>query len=408
MTMPNGFRIAARAVGAFAILASASAWSGEYTGPGVTKDEIVIGNTAPYSGPVSALGTTIKAAAAYFRKVNDEGGVNGRKIRFISYDDGYAPPKTVEQTRRLIESDNVLLVFGSLGTPTSAAVQKYLNEKQAPQLFVMSGASRFHDAKGSPWSMGWPLALRSEGAVLAKHLASSPQKSKLAILYQNDDFGRDLVVGLKDTLGAQAAMIVAEASYDVTAPTIDSQILQLKASGADAIALFTTPKYSAQAIRKIAELQWKASVFIPQSSASAGSVLTPAGLDNSQGVMSWASYKDPTEAGWKNDPGMKAWLAFMEKYYPEGDKADISNVVGYLLAKTMVTTFAQAGDDLSRMNVMKQATQLRNQSYDMLLPGVVIDTARTAYSPLTQVQMERFAGSSWDRFGAIVGGDKQN
>ena len=400
--MPNGLRIAA---GAFAMLASASAWGGDYTGPGVTRDEIVIGNTAPYSGPVSALGTTIKSAAAYFRKVNDEGGVNGRKIRFISYDDGYAPPKTVEQTRRLVESDNVLLVFGSLGTPTSAAVQKYLNEKQTPQLFVMSGASRFHDAAASPWSMGWPLALRSEGAVLAKHLLGQPQKAKLAVLYQNDDFGRDLLGGLKDALGAQAGMIVAEASYDVTSPTADSQILQLKASGADAIALFTTPKYSAQAVRKVAELQWKASVFITQSSASAGSVLTPADLDNAQGVMSWASYKDPTEAGWKNDPGMKAWLAFMEKYYPEGDRADISNVVGYLLAKTLVATLAQAGDDLSRANVMKQATALKTQSYDMLLPGVVIDTARTPYFPLTQVQMERFAGSSWERFGAIVGGD---
>jgi branched-chain amino acid transport system substrate-binding protein len=399
-----GFRTASRIIGAFAMLAPACAWSGEYTGPGVTKDEIVIGNTAPYSGPVSALGTTIKAAAAYFKKVNDEGGVNGRKIRFLSYDDGYAPPKTVEQTRRLVESDNVLLVFGSLGTPTSAAVQKYLNEKQVPQLFVMSGASRFHDAKASPWSMGWPLALRSEGAVLAKHLATMPQKPKVAVLYQNDDFGRDLLGGLKDTLGAQAGMIVAESSYDVTAPTADSQLLQLKVSGADAIALFTTPKYSAQAIRKIAELQWKANVFIPQSSASAGSVLTPAGLDNAQGVMSWASYKDPTEAGWKDDSGMKAWLTFMEKYYPEGDKADISNVVGYLLAKTMVATLARAGDDLSRANVLKQATQLGNQSYDMLLPGVTIDTVKTPYSPLTQVQMERFVGSSWERFGAIVGG----
>ena len=241
--------------------------------------------------------------------------------------------------------------------------------------------------------------------MLAKHLLGQPQKAKLAVLYQNDDFGRDLLGGLKDALGAQAGMIVAEASYDVTSPTADSQILQLKASGADAIALFTTPKYSAQAVRKVAELQWKASVFITQSSASAGSVLTPADLDNAQGVMSWASYKDPTEAGWKNDPGMKAWLAFMEKYYPEGDRADISNVVGYLLAKTLVATLAQAGDDLSRANVMKQATALKTQSYDMLLPGVVIDTARTPYFPLTQVQMERFAGSSWERFGAIVGGD---
>ncbi|MFT4097274.1 MAG: ABC transporter substrate-binding protein [Rhodoblastus sp.] len=406
--MRDTCRIASLAIGALAMLAASAAFAGEYTGPGVTKDEIVIGNTAPYSGPVSALGTTIKAAAAYFRKVNDGGGVNGRKIRFVSYDDGYAPPKTVEQTRRLVESDDVLLIFGSLGTPTSAAVQKYLNDKQVPQLFVMSGASRFHDPKVAPWSMGWPLALRAEGAVLAKHIAAMKEKPKLAVLYQNDDFGRDLLGGLKDTLGSQAGLVAAEASYDVTAPTVDSQILQLKASGANAIALFTTPKYSAQAIRKIAELQWKASVFIPQSSASAGSVLNPAGIDNAQGVMSWASYKDPTEASWKDDSGMKAWLAFMEKYYPEGDRADISNVVGYLLAKTMVATLAQAGDDLSRANVMKQATQLRNQSYDMLLPGVTIDTLRTPYSPLTQVQMERFSGKSWERFGSVLDGDAKN
>lgn len=406
--MRDTCRIASLAVGALAMLASSAAFAGDYTGPGVTKDEIVIGNTAPYSGPVSALGTTIKSAAAYFKKVNDEGGVNGRKIRFISYDDGYAPPKTVEQTRRLVESDNVLLIFGSLGTPTSAAAQKYLNDKQVPQLFVMSGASRFHDPKTAAWSMGWPLALRTEGAVLAKHLSDMKQKPKLAVLYQNDDFGRDLLGGLKDKLGSHADIVATEASYDVTAPTVDSQILQLKASGADTIALFTTPKYSAQAIRKIAELQWKARVFIPQSSASAGSVLTPAGIDNAQGVMSWASYKDPTEAGWKDDSGMKAWLAFMEKYYPEGDRADISNVVGYLLAKTMVATLAQAGDDLSRANVMKQATQLRNQSYDMLLPGVTIDTVRAPYSPLTQVQMERFSGKSWERFGTIFDGDAKN
>ncbi|HMN70568.1 MAG TPA: ABC transporter substrate-binding protein [Rhodoblastus sp.] len=403
MAGQNGLR---SIVAAFALvgLATLRAQAGEYVGPGVTKDEIVIGNTAPYSGPVSALGTTIKSAEAYFRKVNDEGGVNGRKIRMISYDDGYSPPKTVEQTRRLVESDGVLLVFGSLGTPTSAAVQKYLNSKAVPQLFVMSGAARFHDPATSPWSMGWPLSLTAEGAVLAQFLATGGAPQKLAVLFQNDDFGRDCLAGLKAGLGSKASTIVAETSYDVGAPTIDSQLLQLKASGATAIALFTTPKYSAQAIRKIAELQWKANVFIPQSSASAGSVLAPAGIDNAQGVMSWASYKDPTETGWKDDPGMKAWLAFMERYYPEGDRTDISNVVGYLLAKTLVATLQRAGDDLSRANVLKQASQLKGLSFDMLLPGITIDTARTPYSPLTQVQMERFTGRTWERFGPIVHG----
>ena len=381
-----------------------TAVAGDYVGPGVTRDEIVIGNTAPYSGPVSAIGVTIKAAAAYFAKVNEEGGVSGRKIRFITYDDAYSPPKAVEQTRRLVESDNVLLMFGSLGTPTNAAVQRYLNDKQIPQLFVMTGASRFHDPAGAPWSMGWPLSLHDEGIVPGKLLAADPA-ARIAILYQNDDFGRDLIGGLTDGLGADSRAIVARASYDVGAPTIDSQILQLKASGADHVMCFTTPKYTSQAIRKIAELGWKAKVYIPQSSASAGGVLKPAGLDNSQGVMSWASYKDPTDASWRDDAGLKDWLAFMQRYYSDGDRTDISNVVGYLLAKTLVTTLQQAGDDLSRVNVMKQATMLRAVSYDMLLPGVVIDTTRTPFTPLSQAQMQRFVGEGWQRFGAVLGAE---
>jgi ABC-type branched-subunit amino acid transport system substrate-binding protein len=381
---------------------SVTANAGDFTGPGVKRDEIIIGNTAPYSGPVSALGATIKAAAAYFQKVNDEGGVTGRKIKFISYDDAYAPPKAFEQTRRLIESDDVLLVFGSLGTPTNAAVQKYLNDKNIPQLFVMSGAARFHDPVGTPWSMGWPLSLRDEGFMPGKYFKEAAPDAKIAVLYQNDDFGRDLLNGLVEALGPSSKAIVAKAPYDVGSPTVDSQILQLKASGADHVMSFTTPKYTAQAIRRVAETGWKAKVFIPQSSASVGGVLKPAGIENSQGVVSWASYKDPTDASWHEDAGMKDWLNFMQRYYPDGDRTDISNVVGYLLAKTLVTTLQQAGEDLSRENVMRQATQLKSVSYDMLLPGVTIDTVRTPFTPLSQAQMLRFTGDGWERFGSVL------
>lgn len=378
---------------------------GDFTGPGVSSTEIRIGNTAPYSGPVSGLGVTIKAAAAYFDKLNEEGGINGRKIRFLSYDDSYNPSKTVEQTRKLVESDDVLLIFGSLGTPTSAAVQKYLNSKNIPQLFVMTGASRFHDPETSPWSMGWPLALHDEGRVLAKYLAASLPEEPIAVLYQNDDFGRDVLKGLKGVLGPRASKIVAESSYDVSAPTIDSQLVQLKASGATVLVNIATPKFAAQAIRKTAELGWKPKLFIPQASASAGTVLKPAGFDNSQGVLSWASYKDPTDPSWKDDAGMKAWTAFMDRYYPGGDKTDISNVVGYLLAQTLVVTLRQAGEDLRRENVMKQANNLRNVGLDMLLPGIAIDTVRSPFTPINQVQMQRFAGKSWERFGDVIAPD---
>jgi ABC-type branched-subunit amino acid transport system substrate-binding protein len=379
--------------------------AGEFTGPGVSPTEIRIGNTAPYSGPVSSIGVTIKAAAAYFQKVNDEGGVNGRTIRFITYDDAYSPSKTVEQTRRLVESDDVLLVFGSLGTPTSASVQRYLNDQKIPQLFVMSGGSRFHDGKTSPWSIGWPLALRDEGSVLAKYLTASLPDAKIGVLYQNDDFGRDVLTGLKQGLGSAASNIVAELAYDVVAPTVDSQLVQLKATGASVLVSITTPKFSAQTIRKVAELGWTPTIFLPQASASAGSVLKPAGFENSQTVISWASYKDPTDATWANDAGMKGWLAFMEKYYPDGDKTDISNVVGYLLAQTLVATLKQAGDDLRRENVMIQANNLKDLEFGMLLPGIKIDTVRSPYTPINQVQMERFAGTVWQRFGTVISSD---
>jgi branched-chain amino acid transport system substrate-binding protein len=381
------------------------AWSGDFTGPGVSRTEIRIGNTAPYSGPVSSLGITIKAAAAYFDKVNEEGGINGRKINFLSYDDAYNPSKTVEQTRRLVEGDDVLLIFGSLGTPTNAAVQRYLNDKKIPQLFVMTGASRFHDPKNSPWSIGWPLALRDEGRVLAKYLAASKPEEPIGVLYQNDDFGRDVLGGLKDALGPGASKIVAEQSYDVAAPTIDSQLVQLKASGATVLVNIATPKFAAQAIRKVAELGWKPTLAIPQASASVGTVLKPAGLDNSTGVLSWSSYKDPTDPALKDDPATKQWTAFMDRYNPGADKTDISNVVGYLLAQTLVITLRQAGDDLRRENVLQQANSLKAVALDMLLPGIAIDTARNPFTPINQARMQRFNGASWEHFGAIVAPD---
>lgn len=369
--------------------------------PGVTANEIRIGNTAPYSGPASALGATLKSAAAYFRKVNDEGGVNGRKITLISYDDAYSPPKTMEQTRRLVEGDEVALVFGSLGTATNAAVQKYLNGKGVPQLFIMTGATRFGSPKDNPWTMGWPLDLQSEGRIAASHVNKAVADARVGIILQNDDFGRDIVKGFRSAL-ARPDAIVSEVSYETSDPTIDSQIVKLKAAGATVVLAATTPRFSAQVIRKIGELGWKPVVMIPQSSGSVGAVLKPAGLDNAEGVLTWLSYKDPTDPSWAADPAVKAWSAFMDKYDPDGDRTDISNVVGYLLAQTMVDVLRRAGNDLSRANIMRQAASLNGASFDMLLPGITLNTSTTDFFPIEQAQIETFTGGRWQRIGDVI------
>ena len=374
---------------------------------GATDTEIKIGNIMPYSGPLSAYALIGRTEAAFFKKLNDEGGVNGRKINFISYDDSYSPPKTVEQARKLVESDNVLFVFESLGTPTNTAIQKYMNQKQVPQLFVATGATKFGDPANFPWTMGWQPTYQTEGRIYAKYILQNLPQAKIGILYQNDDSGRDYMKGLKDGLGAEAAkrMIVAELSYEPTDPTVDSLIVSLKTSGADLFFNHTAPKFAAQAIRKAAEIGWHPVHLLTSVSNSVGSVYRPAGLENSKGVLSTNYLKDPTDPAWKDDPAIKEWLAFMDKYFPDGDKSSTFSVYGYLLAQTLVQVLKQCGDELTRENVMKQAANLKDLELGLLLPGIKINTSPSDYFPVEQMQMTRFNGQYMERFGPIIGGE---
>ena len=338
--------------------------------PGATDTEIKIGNINPYSGPASAYGLIGKTIAAYFKKVNAEGGVNGRKINFISYDDGYSPPKAVEQARKLVESDEVLLIFQSLGTPSNSAIHKYMNVKKVPQLFAATGATKWGDPKNFPWTMGWQPNYQSEARIYARYLLDKYPNAKIGILYQNDDYGKDYVKGMKDGLGAKAkTMIVSEQPYETTDPTVDSQVINLKASGADVFFNVTTPKFAAQAIRKAAEIGWKPLHLLNNVSNSVGSVLKPAGMDNAKDVISTAYYKDPTDPTWKDDAGFKHWEEFMAKYFPDGDKSSSFTVYGYSVAQTLVQVLKQCGDNLTRENVMKQAANLKDLELEMLLPG---------------------------------------
>ncbi|MBV9459508.1 MAG: ABC transporter substrate-binding protein, partial [Bradyrhizobium sp.] len=335
---------------------------------GATDTEIKIGNIMPYSGPASAYGIIGRTEAAYFQKINAEGGINGRKINFISYDDAYSPPKAVEQARKLVESDEVLLIFNSLGTPSNSAIQKYMNNKKVPQLFIATGATKWNDPQNYPWTMGWQPSYQSEARIYAKWLLKEKPDAKIAVLYQNDDYGKDYLKGLKDGLGNKAAtMIIAEESYETTEPTIDNHIVKLKSSGADVFVDIATPKFAAQAIKKVAEIEWKALHILNNVSASVGSVIKPAGFANAQGIVSAQYLKDTTDQRWTNDPGMKAYLDFMNKYFPEGDKLDNGTVVGYGVAQTLVQVLKQCGDDLTRENVMKQAASLRDFRTEVLL-----------------------------------------
>jgi branched-chain amino acid transport system substrate-binding protein len=368
---------------------------------GASDTEIKVGNIMPYSGPLSAYATIGKTIAAYFNKINAEGGINGRKINFISYDDGFSPPKTVEQARKLVESDEVLLIFQSLGTPTNNAIQKYMNTNKVPQLFVATGATKFGDQKNFPWTMGWQPTYQIEGRIYAKYLLQNHPNGKIAILYQNDDSGRDYIKGLKDGLEGKM-QVVAETPYEPTDPTIDSQIITLKASGADIFFNESSPKFAAQAIKKVAELGWKPVHLLASISASVGSVLRPAGLENSKGILSSGYLKDPTDPTWKGDPAIKEWAAFMDKYYPEGDKTSTFTVYGYLTAQTMVQVLKQCGDDLTRENVMKQAANLKDLDLGMLLPGIKINTGPSDYYPIKQMQMSRFNGEYGELFGPVI------
>ncbi|PDT71468.1 ABC transporter substrate-binding protein [Bradyrhizobium sp. C9] len=373
---------------------------------GASDSEIKIGNIMPYSGAASAYGVIGKTEEAYFRKINAEGGINGRKITYISYDDAYTPPKTVEQARKLVESDEVLLIFNSLGTPPNSAIQKYMNQKKVPQLFVATGATKWNDPREFPWTMGWQPNYQSESIIYAKYILKNKPDAKIAVLYQNDDYGKDYLKGFKDGLGAKAAsMIVAEDSYEVTEPTIDSHIVRLKASGADVFFNITTPKFAAQAIKKNAELNWHPLHFLNNVSGSIGSVIKPAGFENAQDIISSQYFKDPTDPQWKTDKAMIAWNEFLDKYYPEANRADASVMYAYIVSQGLVHVLKACGDDLTRENVMKQAASIRDYEPGGLLPGVKVNTSATDFAPLSQLQLIRFKGQTWERFGEILSGD---
>ncbi len=401
--MTRRSRIAVLAAAALAASTTFAAAQKAYD-TGATDTQIKIGNIVPYSGPASAYGTIGKVEAAYFKMINDEGGINGRKINFISYDDGYSPPKTVEQARKLVEGDQVLLIFSSLGTPTNTAIHQYMNEKKVPQLFVATGATKWNDPKDFPWTMGWGPNYQTEGRIYAKYILQHMPNGKIAVFYQNDDYGKDYLKGLVDGLGTKANMIVAKDSYDVSEPTIASHIVNLQASGANIFVDIATPKFAAQAIKEVHQLGWHPTFILNNVSASVGSVLKPAGFDNDQGIISAAYLKDPTDPQWKNDKEMKAWNAFMDKYLPDGDKTDAGNVYGYTAARTMVQVLKQCGNDLTRANIMKQAANLKNFDPGMLLPGITINTSATDFAPIQQLQLMQFKGETWERFGPVISG----
>ncbi|MBR1256724.1 ABC transporter substrate-binding protein [Bradyrhizobium sp. AUGA SZCCT0240] len=401
----SSLAIASAAFIAFAATSNGALAQKKYDS-GATDTEIKIGNIMPYSGPASAYGVIGKTEEAYFKKINAEGGINGRKINFISYDDTYSPPKTVEQARKLVESDEVLLVFNPLGTPPNSAIQKYMNSKKVPQLFVATGATKWNDPKNFPWTMGWQPNYQSETQIYAKYILKEKPNAKIAVLYQNDDYGKDYLKGFKDGLGAKAAsMIVIEESYEVSEPTIDSHIVKMKSTGADVFINITTPKFAAQAIKKNAEIGWKPLHFLNNVSASIGSVIKPAGMENAQDIISSQYLKDPTDAQWKDDPGMKAWNAFLDKYYPEANRADASVIFGYTVAQGLVHVLKACGDNLTRENVMKQAANIKNLELEGLLPGIKVNTSPTDFAPISQVQLIKFKGETWERFGEILSGD---
>jgi len=355
---------------------------------GATDTEITIGNIVPYSGPASAY------------------GINGRKIKFVSYDDAYSPPKTVEQARKLVESDEVLLVFSSVGTPTNSAILKYMNSKKVPQLFVATGATKWNDPKNFPWTMGWAASYQSETQIYAKYILKNYPHARIAVLLQNDDYGKDYLKGLKDGLGGKAAsMIVAEESYETSEPTIDSRIVKLKATGADIFVNITTPKFAAQAIKRVAEVGWKPLHFLNNVSASVGGVIKPAGFDNAQDIISASYLKDASDKQWDNDRGMREFMAFMAKDFPEGDKFDSQTMLAYAQAQTLVQVLKQCGDDLTRENVMKQAASLKEFRSEVLLPGIMVNTGPNDFAPISQLQLMKFKGEKWELFGDVISSD---
>jgi branched-chain amino acid transport system substrate-binding protein len=375
--------------------------------PGATDTEIKIGNTSPYSGPASAYAVIAKSIAAYIKMLNEKGGIKGRRINFISYDDGYSPPRTVEMARKLVEQDQVLFLYQTLGTPSNTAIQKYMNMKKVPQLHVATGASKWNDPKNFHWTMGWQPNYQDEAKVYAKHIVQTKPDAKIAVLYQNDDYGKDYLKGFKDGLGPQhQKMIVAEASYEVAEPTVDSQILQLKSSGANVFFNITTPKFAAQAIRAAYDTGWKPTQYLNNVSSSIGAVFTPAGLEKSAGMITTEYLKDPTGKNWADDAAVKEFVAFMKKYYPDGDIADRSAIYGYTVAKALEQVLKQCGDDLTRENVMKQAASMKGFRIDTLLPGITVTTGPDDYAPLQAVQLQRFTGKQFELFGQVISTDR--
>ena len=370
--------------------------------PGITDTEIKIGQTMPYSGPASAYGVIGRAETAYFKMINEQGGINGRKINLISLDDGYSPPKTVEQTRRLVEDEKVAFIFNSLGTPPNLAIRQYLNDNKVPQLFVATGAATFSDPAHFPWTMGWQPNYQTEAKIFGKHILKTKPDAKIAVLYQNDGFGKDYLMGLKDGLGADhAGMVIKEASYETSEPTVDSQIVTLQGSGADVLLIGATPKFAAQAIRKTFDVGWTPVRYMTDVSQSIATVMKPAGLDKSKGVITGVYGKDPTDARWKDDPGFKEYAAFIGKYMTPHDLIDSNAVYGFGAGATMMQVLKQCGNDLSRANVMKQAASLKDLELPMLLPGIKINTSPDNFSPIRQEALASFNGESWEQFGEL-------
>jgi branched-chain amino acid transport system substrate-binding protein len=380
--------------------------AGQY-GPGASDSdsEIKIGNTDAYSGPASAYGTIAKAESAFFAALNEQGGVNGRKINFISRDDGYSPPKTVELVRKLVEEDQVLLTFNILGTPPNTAVQGYLNDNKVPQLFIATGADKWNDPKNHPWTMGWQPSYRIEARIYGRYILKNMPNAKVAVLYQNDDFGKDYLNGLREGLGAQAdKMIVATKSYETTDPTVDSQVVALQGSGADVLLTAATPKFAAQAIRKVYDIGWKPAHFLTNVSVSVGSVMKPAGPEKGVGIISAGYLKDPTDPQWQSSQEYKDWLEWMKKNYSSGSLSDINNVYGYTASQTMVAVLKAAGDNLTRENVMKEAANIHDLKLPMLLPGITVSTSATDFAPIKQMQLMKFDGETWKLFGEVISG----
>jgi ABC-type branched-subunit amino acid transport system substrate-binding protein len=391
------------AAATFSMLSTQTAVAQKQYDIGATDTEIKIGNTMPYSGPLSAYAVIGRIEDAYFKMVNEQGGVNGRKINFISYDDAYSPPKTVEQIRKLGESDEVLLIFNPLGAPTQFAVQKYLNAKKVPQLFVASGSSKLNNAKEFPWTMGFQPSYRVEARIFAKYILKTMSDPKVAVFYANDDFGKDYLLGLNDVFGGKSSkIIVAEESYENSEPSIDTHIIKLKATQADVLVNVSSPKFAAQAIKKMAEVEWKPMHLLSDVSISIGAVMKPAGLDASEGILSAVYFKDASDSQWANDPGMKKFLAFVEKHLPGSNVSDTNLVYGYAAAQTMVQVLKQCGDTVTHENVMKQAAALKEFEPDVLLPGIKINTSASDFAPIEQLQMMRFKAGKWELFGDII------